>query len=53
VLFRSDDIDDEKFVEESEDGKRASAGSALAAIGAASNVAVNLIAPPPAKGVKV
>ena len=48
-----DDIDDEKFVEESEGGKRASAGSALAAIGAASNVAVNLIAPPPAKGVKV
>ena len=43
-----DDIDDEKFVEESEDGKRASAGSALAAIGAASNVAINLIAPPPA-----
>lgn len=48
-----DDIDDEKFVEEGEDGKRASAGSALAAIGAASNVAVNLIAPPPAKGVQV
>ena len=48
-----DDIDDEKFVEEGGDGKRASAGSALAAIGAASNVAVNLIAPPPAKGLQV
>jgi hypothetical protein len=49
-----DDIDDENFVEEGEDGsKRASAGSALAAIGAASNVAVNLIAPPPAKGLQV
>jgi hypothetical protein len=47
-----DDIDDETF-EEGGDGKRASAGSALAAIGAASNVAVNLIAPPPAKGLQV
>lgn len=50
--FSEEEVDDELLFVEDEEGKRATAGSALAAMGAASTVAATLIAPH-AKGVQV